>query len=99
MSTDHDKAECGQFSPREDITGQGTEADKRGISVPECSRDMSLADFARRVRACETYWRLDMLHTLLLRTVPVGKRADYIALLNQREEVLSYQDTEMAWKI
>ncbi|EKC6260430.1 hypothetical protein OP391_000947 [Escherichia coli] len=50
-----------------------------------------LADFARRVRACDTPRRLDMLHTLMLRAVPVAQRVGYIALLNQRDEELSLQ--------
>ncbi|EBW2650668.1 hypothetical protein DEI20_23935 [Salmonella enterica subsp. enterica serovar Newport] len=99
MNASNDKAEYGPFSSPEDIAGQETVADERGGSVPQSAREMSLADFARRVRACETYRRLDMLHTLLLRTVPVGRRADYIALLNQRDEELSFQETGMAWQV
>lgn len=53
-----------------------------------------LADFARRVRACGTTRRLDILHTRMLRTVPVSQRADYIALLNQRYEELSFRSAE-----
>ncbi|MEJ3967859.1 hypothetical protein [Citrobacter braakii] len=99
MNTSNAQAERGQFSPTENTAGHETEADERGGSFPQSARDMSLADFARRVRACETYRRLDMLHTLLLRTVPVGKRADYIELLNQRDEELSHRETDMAWQI
>ncbi|EAY8717979.1 TPA_asm: hypothetical protein G4G51_004579 [Salmonella enterica subsp. enterica serovar Dublin] len=69
------------------------------FSSPASIQGMLLADFARRVRACKTYRRLDMLHTLLLRTVPVSKRADYIALLNQRDEELSFEETDMEWRI
>ncbi|EOG2100003.1 hypothetical protein ACK5I8_003175 [Salmonella enterica] len=99
MNASIDQAECGPYFPPGNTAGPGTEADEKGISGPEYARDMSLADFARRVRACETYQRLDMLHTLLLRTVPVAKRTDYIALLNQRDEELSHREMELVWQI
>ena len=98
MNASNDQEECGQFSPVDNTAGHETEEDERSGSFSQPAREMSLADFARRVRACETYRRLDMLHTLLLRTVPVAKRADYIALLNQRDEELSFQEAGMTWQ-
>lgn len=95
MTTDHDKAECGEFSSHENVSGTGTDAEgwAAAVSAP-VPAVCPLADFARRVRACGTHWRLEMLHSLMLRTVPVGQRAEYIALLNQRDEELSFKYTE-----
>lgn len=70
------------------------EGNEAGI-IQEDSRPAlwSTEDFTRRVRACESSLRLDMLHILMMRRVPVGQRADYIALLNQRDEEISFLDS------
>ncbi|EBP9815855.1 hypothetical protein QO588_002548 [Salmonella enterica] len=97
MNTDHDKAEFGGVLPPGHIPAeQKPEAGDIFTTVPALAA-FPLADFARRVRACGTPGRLDMLHTLMLRAVPVGQRAEYIALLNQRDEELSWQATGAAW--
>ncbi|STB67920.1 Uncharacterised protein [Citrobacter freundii] len=94
MVTNHEE-ECVEWSTPQGGCGPGACADDCAVSAPEsASHACPLADFARRVRACETQRRLDMLHTLMLRTVPVRLRADYIALLNQRDEELSFPYTE-----
>lgn len=93
MQTEQNNAEGGIFLFPDNRPVEGHEETVEGLAVPEPVA-CPLADFARRVRACETPWRLDLLHTLMLRTVPVGRRAEYIALLNQRDEELSFQNTE-----
>ncbi|EEF4509060.1 hypothetical protein FWL67_19160 [Salmonella enterica] len=97
MSAGHDKEECGISSPSEDIYAQETGEAQRDNSAQVRVPCNSLADFARRVRACDTRWRLEMLHSLMLRTVPVGQRAEYVALLNQRDEELLFKHTEAEW--
>ncbi|EBW2650708.1 hypothetical protein DEI20_24160 [Salmonella enterica subsp. enterica serovar Newport] len=92
VTEQNDNAEDGGFLFPDTRSGDGGEESSAGFTVPEA---WSLSDFARRVRACETPWRLELLHTLMRRTVPVGQRAGYIALLNQRDEELSFQSTEI----
>lgn len=65
----------------------------------ECSPDAhsvcTLADFERRVIACETPGQLDLLHSLMLRKIPVSERPPFVALLNQRDEALFLQDNKV----
>ena len=80
MMTNHDEEVCGGYTPPKEVSGPETCTDDRAVSAPEPAlQACQLADFARRVRACETSGRLDMLHSLMLRTVPVRHRADYIS--------------------
>lgn len=91
MSANYDNAEYSRLlSPGRVPPEERSEAGDALTALPALTA-FSLADFERRVRACETPRRLDMLHTRMLRTVPVRQRASYIALLNQRDEELSFR--------
>lgn len=93
MQTDLDTKAYAVISFPDSLCGVSPETGPAQFTPP-APVTCPLADFARRVRACDTSRRLDMLHSLMLRSVPVGQRADYIALLNQRDEELSFQDNE-----
>ncbi|MEP8704736.1 hypothetical protein [Enterobacter roggenkampii] len=89
MNANHDNPLYGEFlSPLPFPEEEGKE--RQSILKDSQSAVWSTGGFARRVQACETPLSLDMLHTLMLRRVPVRQRADFIALLNQREEELSF---------
>ncbi|MCO5784600.1 hypothetical protein [Citrobacter meridianamericanus] len=98
MSAEYGNSEDGGLLSSVDVpVMERTEARGRFTAVPVLTA-LPLADFARRVRSCDSPRRLDMLHTLMLRSVPVGQRAGYIALLNQRDEELSWQNSGTAWE-
>ncbi|HGY4723557.1 TPA: hypothetical protein ACNV1G_004816 [Citrobacter amalonaticus] len=97
MQTDLDTTACAVISFPDSLCGDSPETGPARFTPP-VPVACPLADFARRVRACDTSRRLDMLHTLMLRSVPVGQRAGYIALLNQRDEELSFQDPGHMWQ-
>lgn len=92
MQSDEDSAGDGALQAPARALTEGADGVVEAIPAPG-----SLADFSRRVRACETTRMLEMLHSMMRRTVPVGQRADYIALLNQRDEEISREESGAAW--
>lgn len=91
MQADGDKALHDVLLPHVTLCAGG-EGEADVFSTEDIPVAGSLADFARRVRMCESARVLEMLHSMMLRTVPVRQRADYIALLNQRDEEMSFQN-------
>ncbi|HGY4723567.1 TPA: hypothetical protein ACNV1G_004826 [Citrobacter amalonaticus] len=74
--------------PREGVVDVYISEEEADVIAPVAD---PLIDFAQRVRACDTAQRLELLHTRMLRKVPVRQRADYIALLDRRDEELSFR--------